>query len=211
MWTKLAVTSIVSNFGKGLTLTCALRSAGHHGKLSPNSSVATAVITADSKSPPNSSRRLTVANIEADIESTASELPCGSAQETLVRGQATGVKTTVDATVLKREDKSLQTTIMLITVSTSYVLAYLPVLFHFVVTFILLKLDRSFVVGDDRLALIAGNYTKLLYVGGVAVNFFLYTVSGRVFRKQLIQMLSCRRQNYAAVSGVRRHAAPTNL
>jgi len=152
-----------------------------------------------------------------DIES-ASELPCGGggvgAQETLVRQNAGhgGAKTTVKMAVLKREEKSLQTTIMLITVSTSYVLAYLPVLFHFLIYFIKLKLDRSLDVGDISM-LIAGNYTKLLYVGGVAVNFFLYTVSGRVFRKQLIEMLACRRNTQSsAVGGAgRRRAAAADL
>ena len=99
---------------------------------------------------------------------------------------------------------------MLITVSTSYVLAYLPVLFHFLIYFIKIKLDRQFDVSDDSM-LIAGNYTKLLYVGGVAVNFFLYTVSGRVFRKQLIQMLACRRRNTQAVGRARSRAATANL
>jgi len=99
---------------------------------------------------------------------------------------------------------------MLITVSTSYVLAYLPVLFHFLVYFIKLKLDRSLDVGEESM-MIAGNYTKLLYVGGVAVNFFLYTVSGRVFRKQLIQMLACRRNTRSVVSGARRRGAASDI
>jgi len=42
---------------------------------------------------------------------------------------------------LRREDRSVQTTVMLITVSTSYVLAYLPVLAHFVLYFILLQVN----------------------------------------------------------------------
>lgn len=156
-------------------------------------------------------RCLTVGNTEADIESTTSEMPCGGAHHTLVRGKGgNSGRVTVDVAVLKREDKSLQTTIMLITVSTSYVLAYLPVLFYFLVYFILLKIDSAAISADESM-LIAGNYTKLLYVGGVAVNFFLYTVSGRVFRNQLIRMLSCRRNTHLASAGGRRQAGATDL
>jgi len=178
------------------------------GKLTPNSTRAAAVVTTDSRSQQDGSKCL---KTESDIESTTSELPCGGAQETLVRGQAVGGRTTVDVKVLKREDRSLQTTVMLITVSTSYVLAYLPVLFHFAVSFILLKLHRSLDERDARSTLIAGNYTKLLYVGGVAVNFFLYTVSGRVFRTELIKLLSCRRKTHSAVPGATRSRAAAEL
>jgi len=179
--------------------------ADNHSRLTPND----AVLAADPKSQHDSS------NVElADIESTATEMACehhrGAAQQTVVRGHhqsAGGGKTKVDVAIMKREERSLQTTIMLITVSTSYVLAYLPVLFHFIVYFIKLKLDRSLDVDDRSTMLIAGNYTKLLYVGGVAVNFFLYTVSGRVFRKQLVEMLGCRRDGRSVISVARRHAA----
>jgi len=174
--------------------------ADNHSKLTPNCGAA----AAETKSQQDSSRSHMARNVEADIESTASELPCGSTQ------QVVGRKTKVDVKVMKREEKSLQTTIMLITVSSSYVLAYLPVLFHFVVYFIKLKLDRSLDVGVMSM-LIAGNYTKMLYVGGVAVNFFLYTVSGRVFRKQLIQMLACRRNTPTVVGGARRRTTAADL
>jgi len=190
-------------------LTC-LFTANHHGKLLPNSAAATAVVATDSASQDRSRSPPAGRNNEADIESAASELPCGGAQETLAQQRASGGRTTVDVAVLKREEKSLQTTIMLITVSTSYVLTYLPVLFHFIIYFIQLKFDRTLHVGDKSM-LIAGNYTKLLYVGGVAVNFFLYTVSGRVFRKQLIKMLACPRNINSADGGTRRRAAAADL
>jgi len=182
-------------------VTC-LFTSDDQGTLSPNNAAA----AADSKSQQDSATRRSL-----DVESAASEMPCGGAQETLVRQKAAGgAKTTVEVAVLKREEKSLQTTIMLITVSTSYVLAYLPVLFHFLIYFIKLKVDRKFDISDMSM-LIAGNYTKLLYVGGVAVNFFLYTVSGRVFRKQLIQLLACRRSTHSAISGARRRAAAADF
>ena len=43
--------------------------------------------------------------------------------------------------------------------------------------------------------LIAENYTKTLYIAGFAMNFFLYTMSGKVFRKQLVFML-CGQKKY---------------
>jgi len=109
--------------------------------------------------------------------------------------------------VVKREDKSLQMTIMLIIVSTSYVLAYVPVLIHFVVW----RLERAGIVSvSNRTMLIAQNYTRMLYVAGFAINFFLYTVSGRVFRKQLIEILSCRHGRYIQATGDT-HPASTTL
>jgi len=118
----------------------------------------TTVVAADSRSQDGAGCLTvgTAAAAEVDIESTTSELPCGAsggAQQTLVRGGSAtgggGARVTVDVAVLKREDKSLQTTIMLITVSTSYVLAYLPVLVQFVVYFIMLQIDPV-VVSTDR-------------------------------------------------------------
>ena len=95
----------------------------------------------------------------------------------------------------KKEDKSLQLTIMLILVSTSYVLLYIPVLVHFV----LYKLQRSKIIltmSQDAM-LIAQNYTRVLYVSGFAINFFLYTMSGRVFREQLEMILCDYNKNHA--------------
>ncbi len=88
----------------------------------------------------------------------------------------------------KKEDKNFQLTLMLIMVSSSYVLLYIPVL----ITFILQKLENSDIISKQGDALLmALNYTSCLYVSGFAINFFLYTLSGRVFRDQL-QHLLCR-------------------
>lgn len=88
----------------------------------------------------------------------------------------------------RREEKSLQTTVMLIIVSTSYVLAYIPVLVHYFIW----KLERLSVVSiSERSMLIAQNYTRPLYVAGFAINFFLYTVSGPIFRRQLVRVVGC--------------------
>ena len=85
-----------------------------------------------------------------------------------------------------REDKHRQLTIMLILVSSSYIIAYLPVLVHFVMW----KLRRSAIcILSERAMDMIQNYTKAMYIFGFAINFFLYTMSGRVFRDQLILML----------------------
>jgi len=86
------------------------------------------------------------------------------------------------------DEKNLQLTIILILVSSTYVLFYLPVLVHFVI----FKMKRSGIVDVGLTFLdVFGNYTKALHVAGFAINFLLYTVSGRVFREQLVAML-CR-------------------
>jgi len=79
-------------------------------------------------------------------------------------------------------------TIILILVSTTYILFYLPILVHFV----LMKMKRSGIVDVGLTFLdVFGNYAKALHVAGFAINFLLYTLSGRVFREQLVAIL-CR-------------------
>ena len=85
-----------------------------------------------------------------------------------------------------REDKNMQITVMLIVVSSTYILGFMPVLVHFVIW----KLQRSHLISvSEGSMIIAQNYTEMLYVCGFAMNFFLYTISGRVFREQLILIL----------------------
>lgn len=99
-----------------------------------------------------------------------------------------------------RDDRSLQMTITLILVSTIYVVVFLPVLVHF----LLWKLERSKVIAVSPVAMqIAQNYTRTLYVAGFAVNFFLYTISGRTFREQLKTVLCRRRTGVASSTGNR--------
>ena len=91
-----------------------------------------------------------------------------------------------------RDDKSTQLTIMLILVSSSYIVLYMPVLVHFVMW----KLKRSNVINPSHAALgIAQNYARALYVSCFAINFFLYTMSGSVFREQLVKILSSSRRS----------------
>ena len=90
------------------------------------------------------------------------------------------------------DERNLQLTIILILVSTTYILFYLPILVHFV----LFKMKRSGIVDVGFTFLdVYGNYAKALHVAGFAINFLLYTVSGRVFREQLVSLIcrnSCR-------------------
>jgi len=84
------------------------------------------------------------------------------------------------------DERNLQLTIILILVSSTYVLFYLPVLVHFVV----FKMMRSGIVRIGLPVLdVFGNYAKALHVAGFAINFLLYTVSGRVFREQLVALM----------------------
>ena len=99
------------------------------------------------------------------------------------------------------EDRNLQLTIILILVSTSYVLAYIPVLLHFVMR----KIQLWELITVSRKALtIVGNYSKALYVAGFSINFFLYTVSGRVFRDQLKKIVCgcCGRIGESGYTGI---------
>ncbi|KAK2179160.1 hypothetical protein NP493_509g02003 [Ridgeia piscesae] len=82
----------------------------------------------------------------------------------------------------RKADKSMQLTIILVLVSTSYILVFIPVLVHFV----LWKMRVSNWVDISDLAMLTSqNYTRTLYISGFAINFFLYTMSGRIFREQL--------------------------
>ena len=109
-------------------------------------------------------------------------------------------QTTMSATKkrARKEDKSMQLTIMLILVSTSYILVYLPVLCNFLIW----KLQRSGVINvSGQTITIAQMYTSALYISGFAINFFLYTMSGRVFREQL-ELILCEAQKREHKNGV---------
>jgi len=107
------------------------------------------------------------------------------------------------------EDRNLQLTIILILVSSSYVLAYIPVLLHFVMKKI--QLWKLIYVSDTAL-MIVGNYSRALYVAGFAINFFLYTVSGRVFRDQLRKIVCgcCNRSGGDSHAGITMNTVVTH-
>ena len=94
----------------------------------------------------------------------------------------------------KRDDRSIQLTIMLIIVSSTYIILFLPVLTVFFIT----KLRREYefirlsIPVDPLFAF--KNYAELLYVIGHSINVFLYTITGQVFREQLLQLLCSRRE-----------------
>lgn len=86
----------------------------------------------------------------------------------------------------QKDDKNLQITVMLIMVSTSYIIVFLPVLIHF----IMWALQREkFIELDSEAMVLAQRYTGTLYISGFAINFFLYTISGKVFREQMLRIL----------------------
>ena len=82
----------------------------------------------------------------------------------------------------RAEDRNLQLTVILILVSTTYVVAYLPTLIYFIID--LLSYGKFLSVNNEA-RMIARHYTDLLYVSAFATNFFLFTMSGRVFRQQM--------------------------
>ena len=97
------------------------------------------------------------------------------------------LKKALGFTKLKREDKGMQLTIILVLVSTTYIVVYTPVLVHFVLS----KLSRSQILQvSEEHDLILKNYSRTLYIAAFSINFFLYTLSGRVFREQL-ELILC--------------------
>lgn len=88
-----------------------------------------------------------------------------------------------------KDDRGLQVTIMLILVSTTHVILYVPVLIHFILHHLNL---RGYVALSEQGLQIAQNYTRCLYIAGFAVNFLLYALSGKVFREQLCTILGRR-------------------
>lgn len=104
----------------------------------------------------------------------------------------------------KNADKNdhMQTTAMLTAVSSTYIALHTPVLVHFVVT----RMYRSGLLDLSlRTIFLTQNYTRSMYLAAFAVNFFLYTVSGTVFRRQLLLTLRCRSNDVNTVSGSRDH------
>ena len=109
----------------------------------------------------------------------------------------------VEASRTTRTDRNQQVTVMLVIVSTSYILTYIPVLVHFILN----KFDRALAIDGETLG-IAAHITRGLYVLGFVINFFLYTVSGKVFREQLVLILcGCCSKNRTAV----KQTSHTNL
>ena len=83
---------------------------------------------------------------------------------------------------VSRANKNIQLTLMLVLVSTTYVLVYLPILLQFIIS----KLHRSNIIEIDYESLSESkNYTKMLYISGFATNFLIYTFSANSFRRRV--------------------------
>ena len=87
---------------------------------------------------------------------------------------------------IQRRSKNMQLTVILVLVSSTYISAIMPTLIHFVIW----KMERSgLLTASDASMMISQNYTRILYVMAFAINFFLYTLSGGIFREQLYHLL----------------------
>lgn len=128
-------------------------------------------------------RKLSLAKAAAASEAVGQE---GNQRGGSIAGISLHHLTTKKKRSMKTHEKNIQLTVVLILVSTSYVLLYIPALVHFVLQKLILS---GFIEVDQTNVHIFGNYSKSLYVSGFAINFFLYTVSGRVFRDQLKALL----------------------
>ena len=85
-----------------------------------------------------------------------------------------------------RKDHNTQMTIILILISTSYILLYLPVIIHFVLWWLLRKDILSL---SERGMEIGQKCTNTLYICGFAINFYLYTIGSKLFRNRLRKLL----------------------
>ena len=104
----------------------------------------------------------------------------------LTRSARNNKRASSERSRIQRRGKNMQLTVILLLVSSTYVAAILPVLIHFGIW----KLVRSeFVSISEAALIISQNYTKPLYVLASAINFFLYTLSGGIFREQLSRLL----------------------
>ena len=84
-------------------------------------------------------------------------------------------------------DQNAKTTLMLVLISTFYLLCYQPMIICYVIN----KLTYAGVLAipEDHL-LVFKNYSRLLYISGYTVNFFFYTLASEAFRQE-IKNLCC--------------------
>ena len=94
------------------------------------------------------------------------------------------------------DERHIQITIMLVVVSTSYVILYFPAMLHFILWKVI-RSDGSF--NAYVTLLMCENVTSTLHIAGFAINFFLYTVSCKSFREQLILVLNKRTRHQTSV------------
>ena len=95
-------------------------------------------------------------------------------------------------------NSQMHLTIMLLLVSSSYIILYLPIL----ILFVLQKFMRSDVIQIDHTTMdIVKCYAKVFYILSFAINFFLYAFTRKTFRDQLKHLLcSCLSKKLNAVA-----------
>ena len=81
-----------------------------------------------------------------------------------------------------RKESSKHVTIILILISISYIVLYLPVLIHYIL-WTLVRNDTISISRETRY--VAQNFTSLLYICAFSINFYLYSVGSKLFRQQL--------------------------
>ena len=82
----------------------------------------------------------------------------------------------------ERKESSKHVTIILILISASYIILYLPALIHF----ILWKLVRNHTISISyETFFVTFNCAKLLYICAFSINFYLYSIGSKLFRQQL--------------------------
>ena len=90
-----------------------------------------------------------------------------------------------------RETRHNQLTVLLLLVSFSYIVMYLPELVYFV---LLRLIEAKVLMFKTRSMSMFHTFSRILYISGFAINFVLYTIGCKVFRYQLhrIICLKCR-------------------
>lgn len=93
---------------------------------------------------------------------------------------------TISARVKFDKENSTKISLMLVIISTFYLLCYQPVL----ICYILMKISGHGYSDIPRnTLLIFKNYSRVLYILGRSVNFFFYTLASKEFRKELKVLL----------------------
>ena len=99
-----------------------------------------------------------------------------------------------------RETKNNQLNVLLLLVSTSYIVMYLPELVHFV----LWRLDIDGIISvAERPMSMLHSFSRILYISGFAINFVLYTIGCKVFREQLKSIICSRWKMLCKAAGAR--------
>ena len=103
-----------------------------------------------------------------------------------------------------RESKNNELNIILLLVSVSYIVMYLPELVHFV----LWRLDSDKIIEIDPTYMsLLHTFSSLLYISAFAINFVLYTIGCKVFREHLSSIISTKWKLFCKTAGKRGSSA----